>query len=146
MAPTSIMFYKDVGHSQEGAKEVTSLLEAGAFDGPKPVRLLLQKLQQDLSIVKQKKEMENIKYDNLKYDTEKTDYFFELFRSYKDISTIDRTVLVDLIDKILVENSGQRCRYNSRPKKITVFLNFTDEIKMLQEFIEEYKQKSDCAQ
>ena len=40
MAPTSIMFYKDVGHSQEGAKEVTKLLDAGAFDGPKPVRLL----------------------------------------------------------------------------------------------------------
>lgn len=40
MAPTSIMFYKDVGHSQEGAKEVTKLFEAGAFDGPKPVRLL----------------------------------------------------------------------------------------------------------
>lgn len=40
MAPQSIMFYKDVGHSQEGAKEVTSLLEAGAFDGPKPLRLL----------------------------------------------------------------------------------------------------------
>ena len=40
MAPTSIMFYKDVGHSQEGAKEVTSLLEAGVFDGPKPIRLL----------------------------------------------------------------------------------------------------------
>jgi len=44
MAPTSIMFYKDVGHSQEGAKEVTKLLEAGAFDGPKPIRLLLRLL------------------------------------------------------------------------------------------------------
>ena len=44
MAPTSIMFYKDVGHSQEGAKEVTKLLEAGAFDGPKPVRLLIRLL------------------------------------------------------------------------------------------------------
>jgi len=40
MAPQSIMFYKDVGHSQEGAKEVTALLKAGAFDGPKPLRLL----------------------------------------------------------------------------------------------------------
>jgi adenine-specific DNA-methyltransferase len=40
MAPTSILFYKEVGHSQEGAKEVTKLLEAGAFDGPKPVRLM----------------------------------------------------------------------------------------------------------
>ena len=44
MAPTSIMFYKDVGHSQEGAKEVTKLLESGSFDGPKPVRLLLRLL------------------------------------------------------------------------------------------------------
>lgn len=42
MAPTSIMFYKDVGHSQEGAKEVTGLLDAGVFDGPKPIRLLLR--------------------------------------------------------------------------------------------------------
>lgn len=40
MAPTSILFYREVGHSQEGAKEVTALLEAGAFDGPKPIRLL----------------------------------------------------------------------------------------------------------
>ncbi len=40
MAPQSIMFYKDVGHSQEGAQEVTKLLDSGAFDGPKPVRLL----------------------------------------------------------------------------------------------------------
>lgn len=40
MAPTSILFYKEVGHSQEGAKEVTALLDAGAFDGPKPIRLL----------------------------------------------------------------------------------------------------------
>ncbi|WP_455475855.1 site-specific DNA-methyltransferase [Bartonella sp. B17] len=40
MAPTSLMFYKNVGHSQEGTKEVASLLEASLFDGPKPVRLL----------------------------------------------------------------------------------------------------------
>ena len=41
MAPTSILFYKDVGHSQEGAKELVSLMgDKGVFDGPKPVRLL----------------------------------------------------------------------------------------------------------
>lgn len=41
MAPTSILFYKEVGHSQEGAKELVSLMgEKGVFDGPKPVRLL----------------------------------------------------------------------------------------------------------
>ncbi len=40
MAPTSILLHKDVGHSQEGSQEVTKLLNAGVFDGPKPVRLL----------------------------------------------------------------------------------------------------------
>ncbi len=41
MAPTSILFYEEVGHSQEGAKEVVTLFEGkGSFDGPKPVRLL----------------------------------------------------------------------------------------------------------
>lgn len=40
MAPTSILFYKEVGHSQEGAQEVSKLLDGGFFNGPKPVRLL----------------------------------------------------------------------------------------------------------
>ena len=44
MAPTSILFYKDVGHSQEGAQEVVKLLDAGVFNGPKPVRLLTRLL------------------------------------------------------------------------------------------------------
>ena len=40
MAPTSILFYKDVGHSQEGAKEVSAILDGGFFSGPKPQRLM----------------------------------------------------------------------------------------------------------
>ena len=40
MAPTSIMFFKDVGHSQEGAQEVSKLLDGGYFSGPKPQRLM----------------------------------------------------------------------------------------------------------
>ncbi len=41
MAPTSILFYKEVGHSQEGAQEVVALFgDKGVFDGPKPVRLI----------------------------------------------------------------------------------------------------------
>ena len=41
MAPTSILFYKEVGHSQEGAQELVSLFDdKGVFDGPKPTRLL----------------------------------------------------------------------------------------------------------
>ena len=35
------MFYKEVGHSQEGAKELVSLFDGkGYFDGPKPTKLL----------------------------------------------------------------------------------------------------------
>ena len=40
MAPTSILFYKDVGHSQEGAQEVSKILDGGFFSGPKPQRLM----------------------------------------------------------------------------------------------------------
>lgn len=53
LAPTSILFHKEVGHSQEGAKELVALFEdKGVFDGPKPVRLLsrlltLANLQED---------------------------------------------------------------------------------------------------
>ena len=46
MAPTSLLFYKEVGHSQEGAKEVVELFEGkGVFDGPKPTRLLQRLLR-----------------------------------------------------------------------------------------------------
>jgi adenine-specific DNA-methyltransferase len=45
MVPTSILFHKDVGHSQEGAQEVVKLFEGkGHFDGPKPIRLLIHLL------------------------------------------------------------------------------------------------------
>ena len=40
MAPASILFYKEVGHSQEGVQEVAKLMEGAYFDGPKPLRLL----------------------------------------------------------------------------------------------------------
>lgn len=40
LAPQSILFYRDVGHSQEGAQEVSKLLDGGFFSGPKPQRLM----------------------------------------------------------------------------------------------------------
>lgn len=41
MAPQSILFYKDVGHSQEGRQELKKVFDdKGYFDGPKPVRLI----------------------------------------------------------------------------------------------------------
>ena len=56
MASTSIAFYKEVGHSQEGVKEVSKLMEAGTFDEPKPVRLInrlftLANLQKDCVVL-----------------------------------------------------------------------------------------------
>ena len=41
MTPTSLLSHKEVGHSQEGAKQVVELFDGkGYFDGPKPVRLI----------------------------------------------------------------------------------------------------------
>ena len=41
MTPTSLLFHKEVGHSQEGVKQVVELFDGkGYFDGPKPVRLI----------------------------------------------------------------------------------------------------------
>ena len=46
MTPTSILFYKDVGHNQESRQEVKKLFDDhGYFDGPKPLRLLKRLLQ-----------------------------------------------------------------------------------------------------
>ena len=41
LVPTSILFYKEVGHSQEGRQELKKLFDdKGYFDGPKPLRLI----------------------------------------------------------------------------------------------------------
>ena len=57
MAPTSIMFFKDVGHSQEGAQEVSKLLDGGFFSGPKPQRLMQRLLT-----------LANLKNDSVVFD------------------------------------------------------------------------------
>ena len=40
MAPTSILFHKEVGHSQAATQALNKLMEGGYFDGPKPLGLL----------------------------------------------------------------------------------------------------------
>ena len=40
MAPTSILFYKEVGHSQSATKALNKLMDGGYFDGPKPLGLI----------------------------------------------------------------------------------------------------------
>ena len=46
IVPTSILFYKDVGHSQEGRQELKRVFDdKGYFDGPKPIRLISRLLR-----------------------------------------------------------------------------------------------------
>ena len=40
MVPTSILFHKEVGHSQAATQALNKLMEGGYFDGPKPLGLL----------------------------------------------------------------------------------------------------------
>ena len=42
MVPQTIWKYSDVGHTDEGAKEVKDILSGGSFDYPKPTRLIKQ--------------------------------------------------------------------------------------------------------
>ena len=92
MAPTSILFYKEVGHSQEGAKEVVSLFgDKGVFDGPKPVRLL-QRL---------------ITLANLKEDSIVLDFFsgsastaHALMKTNSDKDTDCRFIMVQLPEEV----------------------------------------------
>ncbi|MCK0527362.1 site-specific DNA-methyltransferase [Anaerobiospirillum sp. NML120449] len=40
LVPESLLLFSDVGHSQDGAKEVSGLMELKVFDGPKPTSLI----------------------------------------------------------------------------------------------------------
>ncbi len=99
MAPTSILFYKEVGHSQEGAKEVVSLFgDKGVFDGPKPVRLL-QRL---------------ITLANLKDDSIVLDFFsgsattaHALMKTNLEKGTDRKFILVQLPEKVSDKKKGQ---------------------------------------
>ena len=92
MAPTSLLFYKEVGHSQEGAQEVVSLFgDKGVFDGPKPVRLL-ERL---------------IRLANLKSDSIVLDFFsgsattaHALMKSNAEKQTKCKFILVQLPEKL----------------------------------------------
>ncbi|MDO4827494.1 MAG: site-specific DNA-methyltransferase [Bacteroidia bacterium] len=92
MAPTSILFYKDVGHSQEGAQEVVALFgDKGVFDGPKPVRLM-QRL---------------ITLANLKEDSIVLDFFsgsastaHALMKTNAEKGTSNKFILVQLPEEV----------------------------------------------
>ena len=125
MAPTSILFYKDVGHSQEGSKELIKLFEAGVFDGPKPVRLLarlltLANLKEDSIVLdffsgsattaqavmqKNADELHKIKYImvQLQEEVDKNSKVYNL--GYKNICEIGKERIRRAGKKIFEENS-----------------------------------------
>lgn len=92
MAPTSILFYKEVGHSQEGAKEVTALFgDKGVFDGPKPVRLLqrlltLANLKDDSIVLDFFSGSASTAHAVMKMNAEKQNIVLSLWFNYQNIS------------------------------------------------------------
>ena len=106
MAPTSILFYKEVGHSQEGAQEVIKLFsDKGVFDGPKPVRLM-QRL---------------ITLANLQDDSIVLDFFsgsastaHALMKTNAEKSTCCKFIMVQLPEEVSESKKNQD--YNTIPE------------------------------
>ena len=80
MAPTSILLFKEVGHSQEGAQELVSLMgDKGVFDGPKPQRLMerlltLANLNDDSIVLDFFSGSGSMGHAVMKYNADKTKY------------------------------------------------------------------------
>ena len=108
MAPTSILFYEEVGHSQEGAKEVVSLFgNKGVFDGPKPVRLL-ERL---------------ITLANLKSDSIVMDFFsgsattaHALMKTNSNKNFQCKFILIQLPEETPEDNTARKAGYNTIPE------------------------------
>jgi DNA invertase Pin-like site-specific DNA recombinase len=66
--------------------------------------------------------------------------FIDAFKKYETVTEVDRELLVELVDKVFIENINDIPRkHNKTAKKVTVVFNFADEFKALEQFIEENK-------
>lgn len=141
MTPTSILFYKEVGHSQEGAKELVKLFDGkGYFDGPKPTRLLerlirLANLDDDSFVLDffsgsatTAHALMNMNAESGKHARfilcqlpEPTDEKREAFKDgYKNICEIGKERIRRAGKKIAdeVEQSNQQLKLDEEPKKV----------------------------
>jgi hypothetical protein len=85
------------------------------------------------NIVKIKKEIRKYKAVTLKANE-----YLDTFKKYENIDTVDRELLVELIDTVMVENLNDLQRQkNATAKKVTIIFNFQDEYKALEQFISE---------
>jgi len=71
---------------------------------------------------------------------DKTNNYLDIFKKYENVNEVSRELLVELVDKILIENINDvPRRHNMTAKKVTVVFNFQDEYKALEQFINENK-------
>ena len=84
-------------------------------------------------IKKLKKEMRQQKDEK-----DVTGNFLERFKKYETVTEIDRELLVELVDKIFIENMNVTPESGSnKVKKVMVVFKFEDEYNMLEQFINE---------
>ena len=66
-----------------------------------------------------------------------TNDFLERFKKYETVTEIDRELLVELVDKIFIENVGAGpTNSRKKAKKVTVVFKFEDEFQILKQFID----------
>ena len=89
----------------------------------------------NLKISKIKKEARH--YNGVK---DSTSGFLDVFKKFETVTEVDRELLVELVDKIFIENISDIPRKkNMTAKKVTVVFNFQDEYMALERFVEENK-------
>lgn len=98
------------------------------------------KLKKDLEDVKDK--LAKVKKEMRQFKEVKTttNQYIENFKQYETIDEVYRDLLINLIDKIFVENLDKaNTPMNKQVKKVRVVFNFADEAHALRMFLEENK-------
>lgn len=97
-----------------------------------------ESLNEEIESVKAKIAKVNKEIRNYTDVPKRTNDYIGYFKKYETVTEVDRELLVELIDKILIENVSDAPRKkNMTVKKVTVIFNFQDEFKALGRFIEE---------
>jgi len=84
-----------------------------------------------------KAEKEVKKLENTQTDTSDLEQYVERFKKHEHITSIDRELLLELVDKVLVKNKPGDYPRSKRPKEMTVVFDFQDQFELLQKFSEE---------
>ena len=126
MAPTSILLFKEVGHSQEGAQELVALMgDKGVFNGPKPQRLMerlltLANLKDDSLVLDFFSGSGSMGHAVMKYNAEKGKHYkFILVQLPEETDDKARKTGYETICEIgkeRIRRAGKKIREESREK------------------------------